>query len=262
MKRRDFITLFGGAAAAWPLVARAQQRQRPALIGYLAATPAAFNKPYGDAFREGLRDLGYVEGKNIVIEARFADGDNDRLPALAAELVRLGPDVIVTYATGVTAVQRATSTIPIVMATQGDAIASGIVTSLAHPGGNVTGSTFFEPELMSKRLELMKEVIPSMNRSGVLLVGDNPMNGPILREMEVTAKALRLELQTFEMQKPSELESAFLAWANNQIGGLIVGDHGILLLNIGSIVNLAAKHRIPSIGLWNWRGITDFSLTE
>jgi putative ABC transport system substrate-binding protein len=248
MRRRDFVKVIGGTAGAWPLAARAQQRQRPARIGYLAATSPAFHKPYGDAFREGLRDLGYVEGKNIIIEARFANGDNDVLPALAAELVGLDPDVIVTYATGINAVQRATSTIPIVMATQGDAVASGIVASLSHPGGNVTGSTFFNPELMSKRLELMKEAIPSMNRSGVLLMGDSPLNGLILREIGATAKALRLELQTFEMRKASELESAFLAWANNQIGGLVVTDHGILLSNMRLIVSLAAKHRIPSIG--------------
>ena len=198
MKRRRFITLLGGAAV-WPFAARGQQRQRPARLGYLAVTSAAFNRRYSDAFREGLREFGYIEGENILIESRFADGNNDRLPALAAELVRLDPDVIVTYATGTPAVQRATSTIPIVMATQGDAVASGIVASLARPGGNVTGSTFFNPELMSKRLELMKEIVPSMRHAGVLLVRGNPVNGPILQTMGLTASVLGVKLRAFEI---------------------------------------------------------------
>jgi hypothetical protein len=127
-----------------------------------------------DAFLAGLSDLGYVEGRNIHIEFRFAEGDEDRLPALAAELVALNVDVIVTYATGVYAAQRATTKIPIVFAATGDVVAMGLVSSLAHPGGNVTGLTFFLPEIMAKRLELLKEVMPSMTRAGVLLLRGNP----------------------------------------------------------------------------------------
>src|SRR5215471_7061855 len=153
MRRRDFITLLGGAAAAWPLAARAQKPERIARIGYLRLSPTARIHVFDDAFREGLRDFGYIEARNIHIEYRSSEGDEDRLFALARELIALNVDVIVTYATGVPAARRASSTIPIVMATYNDAVAVGLVASLAHPGGNVTGSTFFAPELMA-RVEL------------------------------------------------------------------------------------------------------------
>jgi putative ABC transport system substrate-binding protein len=249
MKRRDVLRVLGGAAVSWPRAAWTQQQQRLARVGYLAVSSADFHKPYSNAFREGLHALGYVEGENILIEARFAGGDNDQLPALAAELVRLNPDVIVTYATGTPAVQRATSTIPIVTASQADAVASGIVASLAHPGANVTGSTFFNPELMSKRLELMKEAIPSFTQAGVLLVRDNPANGPILRAMGLTATVLNVELHPFEIRSSEDLGSAFSNWAHNQqLSGLIIQDNGILVMNARTIGTFAADHRLPSIG--------------
>ena len=247
MNRRAFITLLGGATA-WPLAARAQQPDRMRRIGYLVATTPSFHNPYGEAFLEGLRDLGYVEGKNVQIERRFANGDNGRLFDLAAELVDLNVDVMVSYATGVSAARRATSTIPIVMVTYGDALASGIVASLSHPGGNITGSTFFSPELMAKRLELMKEFLPSLSQAGVLLIRDTIANGPTLEAMGATANALQVGLQPFEMRAPTELEGAFSGWAEKQIGAVVVGDHGILILNASAIVPLAARHRIPLIG--------------
>jgi len=162
VKRRAFIALLGGAAA-WPIAARAQQGERVARIGYLTLNPAARMQPFDDAFRNGLRDLGYVEGRNLHIEYRSSEGDEGRLPALAAELAGLKVDVIVTYATGVPAAQRATATIPIVMATYANV---GVVDSIARPGGNITGSTFFLPELMAKRLELLKEVVPQATTLG------------------------------------------------------------------------------------------------
>ena len=182
MRRREFITLVGGAAFAWPLAVGAQQAERLARIGYLSLTSPPLNA-YDDAFLAGLRDLGYVEGKNLHIEFRFTEGQEDRLARLATELVDLNVDVIVTYATGVYAAKRATATIPIVMETTGDAVAMGVVASLAHPGGNITGQTFFHPELMAKRLELLKQVVPSMARAGVLLSGNNPHNGNVLEVM-------------------------------------------------------------------------------
>jgi putative ABC transport system substrate-binding protein len=247
MNRRELIAGLAGAAAC-PLAARAQHDSGVHRIGYLALTSGSFHKPYGDAFRRGLQELGYIEGKNLEIEARYADGDTDRLPGLVAELVGLNVEVLVTYATGVAVAQRATSTIPIVMASQGDAVASGLVASLARPGGNVTGSTFFNPQLMAKRVELLKEAVPSLSRAGVLLMGGSQVNGPILAEMALRAKALALELQTFEMGTPQELTTFFRTWAGNQIGGLVLADHGILQMNITTIVGLAAKHRIPSVG--------------
>jgi putative ABC transport system substrate-binding protein len=201
-----------------------------------------------DAFREGLHNLGYIEGKNIQIEFRFADGDNGRLPGLVAELIGLNVDVIVAYATGVPAARRMTATIPIVMATFGDAVATGIVANLSRPGGNVTGSTFFSPELTAKRLELLKEVVPSLTRVGVLLIRDNEMNGPSLEVMEGTAKALGVELEPFEARGPVDFESAFLAWKAKQIGAVVVGDHAFLVSNTDAIAALATKHRFPSIG--------------
>jgi putative tryptophan/tyrosine transport system substrate-binding protein len=248
MRRREFITLLGSSVAAWPLAARARQPERLARIGYLGLTSASQLVGAIDAFSAGLRDLGYVEGRNLHIEFRFADGDEDRLPALATELVALNVDVIVTYATGVFAAQRATATIPIVMATAPDLVAIGVVASLSHPGGNVTGLTFFVPELMAKRLELLREVVPSMTQAGVLLLRDNPSTGSVLDAMGVTAKALGVGLQPIEVGGPREFESAFSAWADKQIGGLVILDHPDFLANVEAIAALAAKRRLPSIG--------------
>jgi putative tryptophan/tyrosine transport system substrate-binding protein len=248
MRRREFITLLGSSVAAWPLAARARQPERLARIGYLGLTSASQLVGAIDAFSAGLRDLGYVEGRNLHIEFRFADGDEDRLPALATELVALNVDVIVTYATGVFAAQRATATIPIVMATAPDLVAIGVVASLSHPGGNVTGLTFFVPELMAKRLELLREVVPSMTQAGVLLLRDNPSTGSVLDAMGVTAKALGGGLQPIEVGGPREFESAFSAWADKQIGGLVILDHPDFLANVEAIAALAAKRRLPSIG--------------
>jgi putative ABC transport system substrate-binding protein len=248
MRRRDFITLVGGAAA-WPLTAGAQQQAgRVFRIGSLSFTSASQHARRSDAFRAALRNLGYVEGENFQIEFRFADGNNDLLAGLATELVRLNVDVIVTYATGVPAALRATTTIPIVMATYSDAVATRIVASLAHPGGNVTGSTFFNPELMAKRLELLKEVAPSMSRAAVFLFRGSAGNGPMLEAMGNTAKALRIEFQAIEVGSSTDLEGAFSALANQQMGALVVGDHALFIANADAISDLAAKHRLPSIG--------------
>jgi putative tryptophan/tyrosine transport system substrate-binding protein len=251
MMRREFITLLGGAAAhslLWPLATHAQPAGRVARIGYLSFLSDSHHSPRSDAFRAGLRDLGYVEGRNLLIEFRFADGNNDLLPALANDLIRLNVDVIVTYATGVTAAQRATSTIPIVMATYGDAVATGVVASLANPGGNVTGSTFFYLELMAKRLELLKEVAPSMSRAGVLLFRGSESNGPTLEAMRNTANALRMELHPVEVGGLADLEGAFSALASREIAALVVADHAFFIANPGPVAALAAKHRLPSIG--------------
>jgi putative ABC transport system substrate-binding protein len=249
MKRREFITLLSGATAAWPLAARAQQPERLARIGYLGLTSASQHVYGGSgAFQDGLRDRGYIEDRNLHIEFRFAEGDMDRLPGLATELVGLNVDVIVTYATGVPAAQRATATIPIVMATYADAVAAGVVASLAHPGGNVTGSTFFLPELMAKRLELLKEVVPSMASAGVLLLRGHAVNESVLEVMGATAKALTVGLEPIEVRGPAEFESGFSALADKQIGALVVQDHAVFLSNVNAIAALAAQHRIPSAG--------------
>jgi putative tryptophan/tyrosine transport system substrate-binding protein len=246
--RREFLMLAGGAAAAWPLVARSQQLDRIARIGYLGLPSASQHAPRSDALRAGLRNLGYIEGRNLHIEFRFAEGDSDRLPGLAAELVGLNVDVIVTHATGVPVAQRATATIPIVMATYGDAVAAGIVAGLAHPGGNVTGSTFFNPEVLAKRLELVKEAVPSMTRAAVLLIQDSPLNASIREAIQRTATGLRVGFQPFEISRLTELQSAFAVWADRQIGALVVSDHPLFVTNVNVIAALAAKHHLPSIG--------------
>jgi putative tryptophan/tyrosine transport system substrate-binding protein len=249
MKRRSFITLLGGAAA-WPLVAGAQQPNQIARIGYLSQESAAFDRSHGDsaAFRDGLRGLGYVEGRNLHIEFRYADADLDRLPALAAELISLNVDIIVTYSVGTFAVRRATATIPIVQTVGGDLVAAGFAESLARPGGNITGSTFFVPELMAKRLEVLKEILPSMTRAGVLLVRNNPSNRGMLEAMERAAQALNLAIQPIEVGEPGKIDNALSAWVASQAGGFVMGDHGFLLANSDTIAAFAVRHRLPSVG--------------
>jgi putative ABC transport system substrate-binding protein len=247
MKRREFIAGLGGAAA-WPLVARAQQSGRVHSIGYLAFSSSDRAVRFIDIFREGLRNFGYVEGKNIIIEPRYADGDDDRLSTLANELVRANVDVIVTYATGVTAAQRVTSTIPIVMATYADAVAVGVVSSVAHPGGNITGLTFFVSELMAKRLELLKEAVPSMTKAGVFLLRDNPSTPSILRVMGATAEALSVKIQPFQIKTPAEFENTFAEMRDQQVNAVVVVDHAFFIDNADVIAALAVKHRLPSAG--------------
>ncbi|MBI3371459.1 MAG: ABC transporter substrate-binding protein [Betaproteobacteria bacterium] len=247
MNRRNTVVALAALGAA-PMATRAQQAPRVARIGYLSITSAAAQARYFEPLRSGLRDLGYVEGKDYRIEPRFADGDNDKLAGLAAELVRLNVDVIVSYATGVIAARQATATIPIVMATHADPVATGLAVSLARPGGNVTGSTFFHSELMAKRLELLKEVVPSMTRAGVLLHRDNPSNGPALEAMGATARALRVELHPIETRGPADFERTFSTWAEKKIQGLAVSDHAQFTTNAATITALAAKRRLPVNG--------------
>ena len=248
MKRREFITLLGGAAAAWPLAGHAQQTERVWRIGYLVFATASLHARNSQAFRASLRNLGYVEGKDVIIDFRFADGNYEQVPELAAELVRLKPDVIVTYGPAVPAAKRATSTIPIVMATYGDAVATGLIASLANPGGNLTGLTFFNPELMVKRLELLKEIVPSTTQAGVLLSPDTMANASTLEALEVAAKTLQVGLQPFYARGASEFESVFATMANNQIGLVVVHDHPLFINDAKTISALAAKHRLPSSG--------------
>ena len=195
-----------------------------------------------EAFRAGLRELGYQEGRDIVIEFRWADGRYERLPDLFNELVRRGVDVIVTHGTpGVLAAKQATATIPIVMATSGDAEASGLVASLARPGGNVTGLTFFNPELAAKRFELLKEILPSLTEVGLLLNPANPINEPIVPAIRLTAQALRLELHPFGVREPAEFEGAFVAMAAKRVGAVVVIDDATLIANAPAVARLALQ---------------------
>jgi putative tryptophan/tyrosine transport system substrate-binding protein len=256
MQRREFITLVGGTVAMWPLAARAQQPSAKVFrIGFLGLPTADSLPKRPEALRAGLRDLGYQEGRDFVIEYRWADGNYDRLPALLADLIRLKVDVIVTHGTpGAMAAKKATSTIPIVMAVVGDALGSGLVSSLARPGGNMTGLTFFNPELAAKRLELLKETIPGLTDAGILLNLANPINEPILLQMSRVAQSLKLELHQFDVRAPTEFEGAFAAMAAKRIGALVVIDDAVALSNAPAVAALALKQRLPSCG---W---TDFAI--
>jgi putative ABC transport system substrate-binding protein len=254
MQRREFITFLGGAAAAssvsWPRAVLAQQPSAKVFrIGYLGLLTADSLPKRMESFRASLRDLGYQEGRDYVIEYRWADGKYDQLPALLADLIRLKVDVIVTHGTpGVLAAKQATTTIPIVMAVVGDALGSGIVSSLARPGGNVTGLTFFNPELAAKRLELLKEALPGLTDVGILLNLKNPMNEPVLPQMSRVAKPLKLELHQFDVRAPTELEGVFAAMAAKHVGALVVIDDAILLSSAPAVAALALKQRLPSCG--------------
>ena len=215
-------------------------------MGYLSELSASQNGTFDGGFLPALYNLGYIEGNNVHIESRFADGGEDRLAILAVELVDLNVDVIVIYGIGTYAAECATTTIPIVMIAAADVVAMGLVKSLAHPGGNLTGLTIFAPELMGKRLELLKQIVPSMTRAGVLFRRNLPSTRSIREVMDVTAKALGVELQPIEVSGPAEFESAFSAWAEKQIGGMVLQD--IFTANSAVIATLAAKHRLASIG--------------
>ena len=218
------------------------------MIGFLGGATAAGYKPLVESFRLGLRDHGYVEGSNVRIEYRWADGDYDRLPALADELVRLKVDVIVTQGTPAAfAAKGATKTIPIVMAIVGNPVESGIVASYARPGGNVTGSSFFWGDLNAKRLEFLKILNPRLTRAGVLINPDNLAMAELLRAMEERARALKVNLQPLNVRRLDELAEAFQL-ARKQTDALTVPEDGLFQANAGRLAELANRHRLPSIG--------------
>ena len=239
----------GAGALAAPLGSFAQQPAKIFRIGYLGQESNLVSMSLVEALRAGLRDLGYVEGKNIIIEFRWAEGQNDRLPGLAAELVRLKVDVIVTSATPQSlAAKRATTTIPIVMATVGGPVATGLVASLARPGGNATGSAVFSVELMAKRLELLMEAFPRIRRVAVLWNPTNPVQRLSVEAMEDAARRLKVAVQRFEARTPNEIESAFAAMAKQGVEAVAITQDGIFVGDPGAIAVLAAKQRLPSIG--------------
>lgn len=247
--RRKLISALGAGALTAPFASIAQQQGKVWRIGFLGAATAQGYARHIDALRAGLRELGYVEGKNIVIEYRWAESNFERLPGLAAELVKMNVDVIVTHATpGALAAKQATTTIPIVIAAIGDAVAVGVVTSLAHPGGNITGTTFFNPELAAKRLEIIRDAMPHARRIAVLINPDNTSTESILKAMQRTAKALKLELQRFATRAPEEFDGAFAAMAAKRIDAIVTLEDPMIIANAKRLADLAAKRRLPSIG--------------
>jgi len=242
--RRKFFG-FGLCALLFALSFRAEAQQpgKVSRIGYLTGGDSSPNQ----AFVQGLRDLGYFEGKNVAFEVRTSRGKSGRYPELAADLVRLKVDVIVAGGAGaVTAARNATKTIPIVMSSVNDPIALGLVESLAHPGGNITGISNLSPELSGKRLELLKEVIPKVYRVAVLTTGSEAMRTSI-KETEVAAEALHLQLQLLEVKGPNELESLFAAAKKQRADALVQIQAGVLSPHRERIIELAAKIRLPAL---------------
>jgi putative tryptophan/tyrosine transport system substrate-binding protein len=248
MRRRDFVSLLGGAAVAWPATGRAQQA-KVARIGFLGLVSAPSHAPRVAALRTGLRDLGWIEGRNILIEFRWAEGNYDRLPELAAELVRLNVDVLVTHgSSGALAARKATSTVPIVITAVADMLGLGLVESLSRPGGNITGLSFFNAELAAKRLELLKEAIPALTKAAVLLNPNNASNPLILGEIEATAKALNVVVHPFEARQPGDFERTFAAMADQQIGAVVIHEDTMLNAKATALAIHAAVRRLPSCG--------------
>jgi putative ABC transport system substrate-binding protein len=234
-----------------PHAAGAQQPKKVPRIGVLWTFSPTIASPFAEAFRQGLRGLGYVEGQNIALEQRWAEGRFDRLPSLAAELVRLNVDVIVTASTpAVQAAQQATRTIPIVMTLVSDPVASGLAASLARPGGNVTGLSLMQPEVTGKRLQLLKEVVPKVSRVAVLWNPSTSSLLPLLRETQAAARTLGVQLQVVEVRGPTELDSAFSAMTRDRARALVVLPDPIYQDRRGQIAALAAKSRLPAIFAW------------
>jgi len=242
MKRREFIAGLGGVAA-WPMVARGQQASKVYRLGYLAPAPIPHLR---DALFEALGELGYLEGKNLKVEYRYGAGE--ALDALAAELVGLKPDLIVTVATSqALAAKRATTTIPVVMATAGDPLRFRVVTSLARPGGNVTGVTLYATELSAKRIELFREAVPRIKRLACLDNAKNPYGQILWQETEPTARALGLEPMLFQMQQLGDLPATFREMEGKDANALIVFSDALFNSARRQIVALAAEHRLPAM---------------
>ena len=247
MKRRQFITLLGGAAAAWPLAARAQQATSPRRIGVLLVGLSPESKE-AKHFRLGLRDAGYFEGRNVVIEWRSAKGDYNRVPELVADLIQSRVDVIVLDSTVATeASKRSTSTIPIVMALVTDPVGSGLVESLAHPGGNVTGLSVMTMELNSKRLQLLKEVTPQLTRAAVLWNPDHPSHSKVVEDLKVVARSLSIKLSPVGLRTPEQFAQAFSEVSQAQAQALYVVEDPIFFAHRVSLLQLASAARLPTI---------------
>jgi putative tryptophan/tyrosine transport system substrate-binding protein len=229
-------------------MAEAQQPTKIPLIGSLSGSSASTSPTRHEAFRQGLRELGYVEGKNIVIERRWADGKFDRLPTLAAELERLKVDIILTSGPQATRpAKQATSTIPIVMAQDPDPVGNGFVASLARPGGNITGLSSLAPEISGKQLELLKEIVPRLSRVAVFGTSTNSGNAQTLREVELAAKAFGVKLQYLDVLIPKDIETAFRAASKGRADAVLMLPGSVLVLQRAQLADLAAKNRLPVI---------------
>jgi putative ABC transport system substrate-binding protein len=245
MKRRDFITLVGGAAAAWPLSARAQQPAMP-VIGFLRNTSPDVRLIA--AFRRGLNEAGYIEDQNVAVEYRWADNQDERLPTLAADLVRRQVSVIVTGGEPAShAAQAATTAIPIVFATGGDPVHLGLVTSLNRPGGNITGISFLINALVSKRLEVLRELVPAISMIAFLVNPTAPYTEPNIKEIETAARLLGLQLLVLYASSERDFETAFAILVQQRAGALVINPDALFTSHSDQLVALAARHTVPTI---------------
>ena len=250
MERRELLLSLGAAVATWPLAARAQKAMP--VIGFLSIASPSIYAPYVSAVRQGLAEIGYVEGKNVAIEHRWAEGDYDRLPALAVDLVRRKIDVII--ATGGTvsarAAKNATNTIPIIFVSGGDPVAAGLVASLARPGGNVTGVSIITVELMAKRLDLLSELVPQAGTIAVLVNPKNPNTERMVRDTQDAARAKGIKLQVVKAGTAADFESAFSTIAESHAGALAVAADAFFNARHEELAILAARYRVPAIYEW------------
>jgi len=247
MRRREFLTLMGGAALAWPLAVRAQRTDKLPTIGFFGPTTASVENQWLAAFVQRLRELGWMEGRNVAIEVRWAEGRSERFTEIADELVRLKVDVIVTYATPpVLAAKQATSVIPIVFASAGDPVVNGLVASLARPGGNVTGLSNQQSDTSTKRLELLREVVPKLGRLAILANVGNRAVVLDVREVQAAASALGLEAVTFEIRRAEDIAPAFDAFTGH-VHALYVAGDPLVNTNRIRINSLALGVRLPTM---------------
>jgi putative ABC transport system substrate-binding protein len=248
MKKKNTILTLCAMLLALCVSAEAQQPTKIARIGYLSGTSYSANSARVDAFRQGLRELGYVEGKTIVVEWRYAEGKLDRLPALAAELVRLKVDVIVASAPPPTrSAKQATATIPIVMSYDDDPVGNGFVASLARPGRNITGLATLAPELSGKQLELLREIVPKLSRVAVIGNATRPGSPQALKEVNLAGDAVGVQLQYLEIQAPKDIEIAFRAASQEHAEGVLVLTTPVLISRRKQVAELAVKDRLPTI---------------
>jgi putative ABC transport system substrate-binding protein len=254
MRRRDFFALLCGAAATStlrPLAADAQQTVRVPRVGFMGNSTAALEANLVGPFREGLRELGYQEGRNIVIEYRWAEGQYERFPALVAELLALNVDVIVTAGTPATlAVKKATTSVPLVMVAVGDPVGTGIAASLSRPGGNITGLSSIAPDLEGKRLELLREVVPKLSRVAVFWNPLNLFHAGSMQQARTAAQALRIELQALPVRVTKELDDAFAGLVKERPDALLLLADRVFLHNRVPLMDFAAKHRLPNVNAY------------
>jgi putative tryptophan/tyrosine transport system substrate-binding protein len=242
MRRREFITLLGGAAVVWPVATRAQQQTRIPRIGIID------DSPRWNAFRHQLRDLGYLEGQNIAFDYAYGDGVPERLAEAAAQIVHRPVDVIATFGTAASfAAKQATTTIPIVMISVGDPVRAGLVTSLAHPGGNVTGNTILGPDIGAKRVQLMQELIPTISRVAFLWNPNNASHAAYRQELQAAAPALNVKLLFVEVGSASEFDHAFAAMMKERPDAFSMTGDPFHQFHVGWIIDFMAKNRLPAV---------------